>query len=311
MAYDVTIIGTGPAGLTAGQYAYRRGLDTLILEKEGVGGELVNRHHIETYPGFPDGISGPDLRSKLVAELEEYDAEVRLTEVEGITPGDPHTIRTGGEEYESEAVILATGGEHSDLDVEGEERYDGHGVFYCAQCDGPLYRDEHIAVVGGSDHALGDALFLTKFASSVTVVSRQKRLSAGEHLRERAESNSKIEIMLDTEVTGVEGENGLVNGLTLVDGETDEEQLREVGGLYVCVGLDPNTMFLEGVVPLTEKGSVVVGSDLMTGVDGIYAAGDVRQHSGREVTASVGDGAVAARSVARHLEHSPEASPTE
>ncbi|MFC6724425.1 NAD(P)/FAD-dependent oxidoreductase, partial [Halobium palmae] len=293
MAYDVTIIGTGPAGLTAGQYAYRRGLDTLILEKESVGGELVNRHHIETYPGFPDGISGPDLRSKLVTELEKYDAEVRLTEVEGITPGDPHTVRTDGEAYETETVIVATGGEHSDLDVEGEEEYDGHGVFYCAQCDGPLYRDEHIAVVGGSDHALGDALFLTEFASSVTIVSREEQLSAGEHLRERVESEPKIEVVLGTEVTGVRGESGLVDGLTLVDGETGEERLHEVGGLYVCVGLDPNTAFLEDVVPLTEEGSVVVGSDLMTGVDGIYAVGDVRQHSGREVAASVGDGAVA------------------
>ena len=301
MVYDVLIIGTGPAGMTAGQYAYRRGLDTLLLEKQGIGGELVNRHRLENYPGFPDGISGTELRSKLVTELEKYDSEVKLATVEGIDPGQPHTVRTSEGEFRSETVILATGGEHSHLDVPGEDRYDGRGVFYCAQCDGPLYRDEEVAVVGGSDHALIDALFLTEFASAVTIVSRDDRLSAGEHLRARVESDPDVEVMLHTEVTAVDGADQTVDALELADTESGDERTLSVGGLYVSVGIDPNTEFLDGAVPLTDEGTVAVDSDLTTAVDGIFAVGDVRQHSGREVAASVGDGVVAVKSAVRYL----------
>lgn len=300
--YDVIIIGAGPAGLAAAQHAHRYGLETLLLEKENIGGELINRHDLENYPGFPDGISGTDLRAKLVDELEAYDPEVKLAAVEEIEPGPPHAVRTGSSDYRARTVILATGGRHGDLGVPGEDRYDGRGIFYCAQCDGPLYRDEEIAVVGSDTHAVTDALFLTEYASSVTIVTRDDRLAVGEHLRADVESNPDLEVLYDTEVTAVEGEDHLLEALELVDGATGEERTLAVGGLYVCTGIEPNTEFLEGVVSLTDDGAVAVDSALMTDVDGIFAAGDVRQHAGREVAASVGDGVTAANSAARYVD---------
>lgn len=301
MMYDVIVIGTGPAGLTAGQYTSRRGLETLLLEKESIGGELINRHEIETYPGFPDGITGTELRSKLVAELEKHETAVELGEVEAIRPGEPHVVRTAATKYRGKTVILATGGRHSHLDVPGADQYEGRGVFHCAQCDGPLYRDEKIAVVGGSDHALTDALFLTKFASAVTVVTREARLSAGEYFRDEVGADPDVDVLRNTEVTAIDGDDGVVDVLELTDTESDGERTLSVGGLYVCIGLDPNTAFLDSV-PLTDDGHVVVGSDLMTEVEGIFAVGDVRQDAGREIAASVGDGAVAARAATKYIE---------
>ncbi|MFB6170823.1 MAG: NAD(P)/FAD-dependent oxidoreductase [Haloarculaceae archaeon] len=302
MTYDLVIVGSGPAGLTAAQYARRRGFETLVLERESVGGELVNRHHIETYPGFPDGIAGTDLRSRLVSTLEELDPEVRLEAVESVAPGDPHVVHTDADTYEARALLVATGASHADLGVPGEGEYDGAGVFYCAQCDGPLYRDEHVAVVGGSDHALTDALFLTDFADSVTLVSREDSLEAGDHLRERAADAPDLDVLLDTEVTAIDGTDGVVESLALRDVETDESRTLPVGGLYVCTGTEPNTSFLDGTVPLTDDGSVAVGPDLMSDVDGVFAAGDTRQDAGHEVAAAVGDGAVAARSITHYLD---------
>lgn len=304
--YDIIIVGTGPAGLTAGQYASRRGLETLLIEKGSIGGELINRHGIETYPGFPDGIAGTELRSNLIAELEKHDADLELAEVTEIEPGKPHVVRTTETAHRGTIVILAMGGQHSRLDVPGAERYEGRGVFYCAQCDGPLYRDEKIAVVGGSDHALIDALFLTEFASDVTLITQKPNLSAGEYFRERVETDPDITVLRNTEITAIDGED-VVEALDLVDTENDDGRTLSVGGLYVCVGLDPNTGFLHSEEPghgvnLTDNGQIVVGSDLMTEVEGIFAVGDVRQDSGREIAAAVGDGAVAARAAANYIE---------
>lgn len=305
MTKDVIIVGTGPAGLTAGQYTARRGLDTLLLEKESIGGELVNRHQIDTYPGFPDGIAGTELRSKLMAELEKYDPVVELAGVEEIDPGDPgepHVVRTARTEYRAESVILATGGSYAPLDVPGAEEYAGRGVFHCAQCDGPLYRDDDIAVIGGSAHALTDALFLTEFAASVTVITREEALAAGDRFRSEVDANPDVEVLCNTEVTAVDGDDGVADTLELVDAISGDEHRMAVGGLYVCVGRDPNTGFLDGIVSLTDDGSVAVDLDLMTDVGGIFATGDMRQGSGREVAAAVGDGAVAARAAARYVE---------
>lgn len=302
MVKDVIIIGMGPAGLTAGQYAARRGLETLLLEKGSIGGELVNRHEIDTYPGFPDGIAGTELRSKLVAELEKHAPAVELAAVEAIDSGDPHVVRTDQTEYRAKTVILATGGSAGRLDVPGADEYVGQGVFHCAQCDGPLYRDEEIAVVGGSDHALTDALFLTQFAASVTVITREEALDVGDHRRSKVEANPDVDVLCDTEVTRIDGDDGVADALELVDTRTGDERRMSVGGLYVCVGREPNTTLLDGVVPLTGDDRVAVGPDLMTEVEGIFAVGDVRQGAGREVAAAVGDGTVAARAVAKYVE---------
>lgn len=305
---DVIIVGSGPAGLAAGYYAGRRGFDTLFLEKESIGGELVNREEVRNYPGFPDGVSGTDLRSAMLSAADAYDPDVTLTEVEAVEPGSPvdpdtpHTVRTTNDEYAGKTVIVATGGEPSALGVPGEDEYGGMGVFYCAKCDGPLYRGETIAVVGGGDHAVTDALLLTEFAEEVVLLEPTDSLSADQHLRNEVEAEPGIDVRYGTAVTEVLGAEGVLSGLRVEDVETGEERTLDVGGLYVHVGIDPNTGFLEDAVSLAEDGSVDVDVRMETDVEGIFAAGDVRRHSPRTIPAAVGDGVVAIDSATEYVE---------
>jgi len=299
MPHDVIIIGTGPAGLAAGAYAGRGGLDTLFFEDESIGGELVNRHEIRGYPGFPDGVSGTELRSKMVDEAEKYDPDVTLERVERVEPGEPHTVVTESGEYESAAVIVATGSSDGHLDVPGEEEYAGRGIFYCATCDGPLYRDERIAVVGGGNHAAIDAVFLTEYASEVLLVAPGDELAADETLAEEARAHEDVEIRTGTTVTEVLGEDGLVTGIR-VESDDGEETI-ELGGVNVNTGYRANSAFLEGTVSLDEDGRVVVGPAMETDVEGIFAAGDVRQGSPMEIAAAVGDGVTAIEAAKRYV----------
>lgn len=299
--YDVVIVGSGPAGLSAGIAAGRAGLSTVILEKDSIGGELVNRDSIPNYPGFPDGIGGPELRSTLVSTLEEYDPKAILTEVEGIEPGDPHTIKTADGEYEGRSVIVATGGREKELGVPGEEEYSGRGVFYCAKCDGPLYQDETIAVVGGNEHALTDTTFLAGLTDRVILVESDSELSGGAEVRGQIESESAVEVLLDTEVLELAGENGLLESIRVADTDGSNERTIDVTGLYVHVGIEPNTGFLADTIPLTEEGSVIVDANMETDIDGVYAAGDIRQGSPRMIAAGVGDGMVAVESIKQRL----------
>ena len=302
--HDVIIIGSGPAGLAAGLYAGRRDLDTLFLEKESIGGELVNRERIRNYPGFPDGVSGTDFRQSLLESVDAYDPEVTLTEVEAVEPGDPHVVRTTGGEYEGKAVIVATGGADAKLGVPGEAEYEGMGVFYCAKCDGPLYRDEVVAVVGGGNNAVTDALLLTDFAERVELFEAAEQLPADVHLREEVEADPDIDVTTGTSVTEVLGEDGVLTGLRVEDASTGEERVVDVGGLYVHVGVDPNTDFLPEAVERAEGGSLVVDARMETSVEGIFGAGDVRQGSPYQVSAAVGDGVTAIHAAIEHVESS-------
>lgn len=300
--YDVAIIGTGPAGLSAGIAAGRAGLSTVMFEKEGIGGELVNRDSVKNYPGFPDGIAGPELRSTLVSTLEKYDPKAILTTVEEINPGSPHTIHTPEDVYEASSVIIATGGRDKHLDVPGEEDYRGRGVFYCAKCDGPLYQGETLAVIGGTEHALIDTQFLAGLTDKVIVLSSESTLPAGQEVRTTVEENQSVEIHRNTEVLEILGTDGLVDGLRVAQVDGSDERTIDIGGLYAYVGIEPNTEFLDGTVSLSDTGQVDVGADMQTDVAGIYAAGDVRSGSPQMIPAAIGDGTVAIESIRQFLE---------
>lgn len=300
MVYDVLVVGSGPAGLAAGATAGQHGLAVTLFEEESIGGELVNRHTIEDFPGR-SSVSGPELRSKMVEQLGEYDVPVRLATVESIHDEDPFVVGTTDGEYRARTVIVAAGGRPSRLDVPGAETYEGRGVFYCAMCDGPLYADGVVAVSGSDDWALTDALFLAEHASTVIVIEPRSRATAGQSLRERAESHSDIEIETGTELRSVDGD-GVLERLELADTETGVGRTIAVDGLYVQHGIEPDTAYLPDAVSTTGCGAIVVDAALETDVGGLFAAGDVRQSSPRTVATAVGDGVTACRSAIRHLE---------
>lgn len=301
--YDLLVVGSGPAGLAAGIAAGRRGLEATIFERESVGGELVNRHTIENLPGRPE-TTGPDLRSTLIDQLGDAGGQIRLSAVEDIreSEGDvDFEVETAEGTYRARTVVVATGGRPVRLDVPGAEAYAGRGVFYCAMCDGPLYDGEVVAVSGGDDWALADALYLTDYAERVVVIEEESRLPAGGTLRERVADHPDVEVRLDTEIRGVGGED-VLERLEFFDRVEETEYVEDVGGLYVQHGVEPEGSFLPEWVPRTDCGAVAVDQSLETAVTGLFAAGDVRESSPRTVAAALGDGVTACRSAMRYLE---------
>lgn len=317
--YDLLVIGSGPAGLAAGIAAGRRGLETVIFERESVGGELVNRHTIENLPGRPES-TGPELRSTLVDQLREAGGQIQLAAVDdirqvddeaGSDDGAPERAEDGdavGFEvdttegtYSTRTVVVATGSRPIQLDVPGAEAYRGRGIFNCAMCDGPLYAGEIIAVSGGDEWALTDALYLTEHAERVVVIEEGPRLSAGETLHERGADHPDVEVRTDTEIRGVSGED-VLERLELFDRIEGTEYDEAVGGLYVQHGVEPEASFLPEWIPRTDCGAVVVDQSLETAVPGLFAAGDVRQSSPRTVATALGDGVTACQSAAWYLE---------
>jgi len=299
--YELIIIGGGPAGLSAGMYAARSRLPTLLIERAMPGGQIVNAELVENYPGFPEGISGAELASLMERQATKYGLEISVAEVDGIeVAGEQKTVRTSEGQYHAKALIIAGGSEHSKLGVPGEEELRGRGVSYCATCDGAFFRDQVIAVVGGGNIALNDALFLTRFASKVVVIHRRDQLRATRILQERAFAQPKIEFLWDTVVKSIEG-NSEVRQLRLMNVKTEAEALLEVSGVFIAVGLRPNTGYLEGVLALSPEGFILVNEQMETGVPGVYAAGDIRAGSPRQVSSAVGDGATAAISAERYL----------
>jgi thioredoxin reductase (NADPH) len=300
MVYDVVVVGAGPAGLATGLAAGRRGLDVLLFERGSIGGELVNRHAIDDFPGDP-GVSGPELRSRLVEQLETHEVPIAGTTVEAVHDEDPFRVVTADGEFHGRAVVAAGGGEPTPLDVPGAETYRGRGVFYCATCDGPLYADGTVAVAGSDDWALTDALFLADHASRVVVLAAGDRPSAVQSLRDRVAADPTIEVETRTEVRSVDGDD-VLRTLDLVDTESGSERTRAVDGLYVQQGIDLEAGYLPDCVGRTDRDAVAVGPGLETDVDGLFAAGDLRQSSPRTVAAALGDGVTVCRSASRHIE---------
>ncbi len=299
--YQLIIIGGGPAGLSAGLYASRSKLDALLIEKAGLGGQILNAEMVENYPGFPQGISGSELGALIAQQATKYGLPTAFAEVQGIEiKGDEKVVITSEGQYRAKAVIIAAGSEHSKLGVPGEEEFLGKGVSYCAMCDGAFFREQVIAVVGGGNVAINDALFLTRFATKVKVIHRRDQLRATKVLQDRAFANPKIEFVWDTVVNSITGDKQ-VREIKLRNVKTGKSSSVEVSGVFVAVGLRPNTDYLRNLLTLDEVGFIPVNGQMETEVPGIYAAGDIRAGSIRQVVSAAGDGATAAIAAERFI----------
>ncbi|MBN1687841.1 MAG: thioredoxin-disulfide reductase [Candidatus Omnitrophica bacterium] len=301
-SYDVGVIGGGGAGLTAALYTSRANLKTVLIEKLTSGGQIALTDIVENYPGFPSGVTGPEISMKMEEQAKRYGTEIIFEQVEQIAKKEKQfEIKTASNRYQSKAVILALGSSFRKLGVEGEKELTGHGVSYCATCDGAFFKDKSILVVGGGDSALQEGLFLTRFARKVQVIHRRDQLRAGPILQKRAEENPKIEFIWNTVVTKILGEKK-VESVILKDVKTGAEKQAPAEGVFIFIGHDPNSGFLKGVVDLDEKGYVVTQGHLKTSVPGIFAAGEIRSGSTRQLIAACGEGCEAALSAQAYLE---------
>ncbi|MHB9154398.1 MAG: thioredoxin-disulfide reductase [Endomicrobiales bacterium] len=302
--YDIIIIGGGPAGLTAGLYASRGGMKALLLEKMGCGGQSMITDWIENYPGFPEGISGFDLASRIEEQARRFGLEVRLEEVTGVMNRSvpEKAVVTPEDTYVAAALIISSGARHKMLNVPGELELRGRGVSYCATCDGPFFREKDVVVVGGGNSAVQEALFLTKFAKSVTLVHRRDRLRAAKVLQERALAHPKMRFMWNSVVESIGGKDK-VEGVRLrnvIDGSTGETA---ASGVFVFVGLVPNTTILKGLVSMDEAGYISTDDTMKTSTEGIFACGDARIKILRQVVTAAGEGAVAAFAAEEYVEN--------
>ncbi len=299
--YEVIIIGGGPAGLTAGLYTSRAGLQSLLIERGVFGGQIVNASLVENYPGFPDGISGFELSSRMHQQAMKYGLEAVTAEVTGLTQGQPYTVSTTEGIFEATAIIIAAGSEYRRLGVPGEERLSGHGISYCATCDGFLFRDRDIAVVGGGDTAITDALELTRHAKKVYIIHRRDQLRAGLVLQQRAFAQPKLEFIWDTVVEEALGDK-ILQEIKLLNVKTGQHSTLKVAGVFVAVGLMPNSQQFFNILELDDTGYICTDEMLATSASGIFAAGDIRRNSVRQVATAIGDGATAAMSTFRYLQ---------
>ena len=298
---DVIVIGGGPAGLTAGIYAGRAQLKTLILEKGLPGGQIAQTEEVENYPGFDETVSGPELSQRMVRQAEKFGAEILMEEVQSIARKDGGFVVTGYDGlYEAPALIVSTGATPRRLGVPGEDEFYGRGVSTCATCDGFFYRGKNVVVVGGGDAAVEEGLFLTKFADSVTVIHRRSELRANKEAQRRAFANPKMKWVWNTVVEEVIG-NEQVTGVTVRNVETGEQRTLPTDGVFIYVGHNPNTDYLGGLVELTPMGYAKVHDEIYTNVPGIFAAGDVADEVYRQLATSVGAGTRAAMAAERYL----------
>jgi thioredoxin reductase (NADPH) len=307
---SVIIVGSGPAGYTAAIYAARANLEPLLFEGAvTAGGALMTTTDVENFPGFRDGIMGPELMENMRAQAERFGTEIITDDVTAMdVTGDVKTVTDGaGTTYSAHSIILAMGSAYRELGMENEKRLSGHGVSWCATCDGFFFRDQDIAVVGGGDSAIEEALFLTKFARSVTIVHRRDELRASKIMAERAFGNDKIGFAWNSEVVEIHGESR-VAGITLRDTRTGERRELPVTGLFVAIGHDPRSQLVKGVVDLDDGGYVQVqGSSTRTNVDGVFACGDLVDHTYRQAVTAAGSGCAAALDAERFLADRHEA----
>jgi thioredoxin reductase (NADPH) len=301
--HDVIVIGSGPAGYTAALYAARAQLKPLVFEGSvTAGGALMKTTDVENYPGFPDGVLGPDLMDAMRKQAERFGAELVADDVTEVDlASDPKRVTVGGDVYLARTVIIATGSRYRELGVDGEKQLSGHGVSWCATCDGFFFRDKDIAVIGGGDSAMEEATFLTRFARSVTVVHRRDALRASKIMQERAFTNPKISFRWNSEVAGVVGD-GKVSGLRLRDTVTGEESTLEVSGLFVAIGHEPRSELFAGQLATDAGGYLLVEQpSTRTAIPGVFACGDVVDHTYRQAVTAAGTGCAAALDAERYL----------
>ena len=301
--YDVIIIGGGAAGLTAGIYTCRAGLKTLMLERLMPGGQVINAESIENFPGFPDGISGAEIGPLMQQQAMNYGLQIQLGEVDELSmDGDSWRVSSWGQEYTSKAVIIAGGSTLRKLGVPGEEELYGSGVSYCATCDGGFFMNQTVAVVGGGDSALDEAIVLTEYASKVILFHRGDAFTGEKILQERVLANPKIEVRWNTTVSEIIGD-GQVEGVSIVDETSGETSRIDLSGVFIYIGLDPNTDYLHDLLPLDNAGHILTDIWMNTDVRGIFAAGDIRQNSAAQLVSAAGDGATAAIAARRYVEN--------
>src|SRR5918996_945432 len=299
---NVVIIGSGPAGLTAAVYASRGDLNPLVIEGIEAGGQLMLTTEVENYPGFVDGIMGPELMERFRKQAARFGTEYLTDNVTAVDLSQrPYVVKTGGDEYRTRSLIIATGASARMLDVPGERKLLGHGVSCCATCDGFFFKERELIVVGGGDSAMEEAIFLTKFASKVTVVHRREELRASKIMQDRARANEKIDFVWNSAVTEVVG-NGKVEGVRLKNVETGGENELPIGGVFVAIGHIPNTSLFEGQLDLTEGYIVLPGETTETSVPGVFAAGDVVDFRYRQAITAAGMGCMAAIDAERYLD---------
>jgi thioredoxin reductase (NADPH) len=299
--YEVIILGGGPAGLTAGLYTSRAGLNSLLVERGIIGGQITNATMVENYPGFPHGISGAELGALMHQQAVKYGLEVVTADVTGITPKKHYSISTTEGDFEATAIIIAAGSEYRKLQISGEEKLVGHGISYCATCDGFFFRDREVAVVGGGDTAITDALELTRHVKKVYVIHRRDQLRAGQVLQQRAFAQPKLEFIWSTVIEEIIGEKFL-SGIRLRNLKTGQSSVLKVEGVFVAVGLEPNSRQFSNVVELDDIGYIVTDETMATSAPGIFAAGDIRRNSARQVATAVGDGVTAAISAFEYVQ---------
>ena len=299
---DLIIVGAGPAGLTAGLYAARARLDVVLFEKMSPGGQVLLTDIVENYPGFPEGISGFELMDRMKRQAESFGLSIEMREVLSFRfDPDLKVIVTDKGEEQAKSVILACGATPRKLGIPGEDQLTGRGVSYCATCDGPFYRDQEVAVIGGGDTAVEEALFLTKFATRVYLIHRRDQLRATKVLQERVMANDKVEIIWDTIPQRILGESG-VEAVELKNVKTSQLSTLNVQGIFVFIGYEPNTQLLKGILDLDKLGFIRTNAEMETSVAGVFAAGDIRSKNLRQISTAVGEGATAAFSAEKYLD---------
>jgi len=300
--YDVVIIGAGPAGMTAAVYTSRGSLSTLMIERGIPGGQMANTEEVENYPGF-EHILGPELSTKMFDHAKKFGAEYAYGDVQEIIDGEAFkTIKAGGKEYKARAIILTTGAEYKKMGIPGESELGGRGVSYCAVCDGAFFKNKELVVVGGGDSAVEEGVYLTRFASKVTIVHRRDELRAQKILQERAFANEKIDFIWNHTVKAINDENGKVGSVTLSSTVDETEQEFKADGVFIYIGMLPLTKPFKNLGILNENGYIETNEHMETSVPGIFAAGDVREKTLRQIVTATGDGSIAAQAAQHYIE---------
>lgn len=299
----VIIIGSGPAGLTAALYTARANLNPLVISGNQLGGQISITSEVENYPGFPEGTTGPELVDMMQKQAERFGARLLIDEVTEVklTDGPPFYLKTHGDEFEADAVIITVGASPKRLGIPGEDELIGRGVSFCATCDGFFFREKDVLVVGGGDSALEEGLFLTKFADRVRIVHRRDELRAGEALKRRATSNDKIEFVWDTVLESIEG-NGKVESVVARNVKTDETETLETDGVFIFIGHYPNSGLFDDQLEMDERNYLITDDHMMTNIPGVFAAGEIQDPIWRQIATSVGQGCAAAMACERWLE---------
>ncbi|HBJ02399.1 MAG TPA: thioredoxin-disulfide reductase [Lysinibacillus sp.] len=300
--YDVVIIGAGPAGMTAAVYTSRANLETLMIERGIPGGQMANTEEVENYPGF-DTILGPELSTKMFDHAKKFGAEYAYGDVTEIIDGEEFkTIKSGTKEYKTRAIIITTGAEYKKMGVPGEKELGGRGVSYCAVCDGAFFKQKNLVVVGGGDSAVEEGVYLTRFADKVTIVHRRDKLRAQKILQDRAFANDKIDFIWNATVKEINEANGKVGSVTLQSTVDGTESEFTTDGVFVYIGMLPLTKPFESLGILNDAGYILTNDNMETTIPGIFAAGDVREKSLRQIVTATGDGSIAAQAVQHYVE---------